>query len=894
MSNFAGQISDAARRWPDRVAIERVAADGTIDAMRYRELEALAGRIGGWLQAEGFTAGDRVAILADNDARWIAAYLGALRIGAVAVPLDTAYKAAQVATVLENSGARLLFTTQRYLMTAREGAARMAAAPRLVLLGGEAEGARPAPPVAPVAGDDMAVMLYTSGTTADPKGVVLTHANLEAERRAAFAVVRVDEHDAILGVLPLFHALAQMANLLLPLAVGARVVFLETISSSSLVGALGSRGITIVACVPQFFYLIHQRVMTEAGKKGAVARGFLRSVVATNRWLRDRTGWNPARRILHRIHAPLGDKMRLFVTGGSRFDPAIGRDLYGMGFTILNAYGLTETSGGATIVRPNDRFNASVGQPLPGVEIKILREAGDHDGEVLIRGPIVMREYFGRPDATREALHDGWLHTGDLGRLDDRGRLFITGRKKEIIVLSSGKNLYPEELEAHYRQSAFIKELCILGVSRPGEPASERLHAVVVPDEEALRARGIVNVKELMRFEIEGLSVQLPAHKRILGYEISMTPLLRTTTGKIRRHEIQKRVEQRAANTETTERPISEADAEWSASPENAPALALIRRRLDRESIHPDANLELDLSLDSMERVELLTVLEQQRGVRVNPETRATIFTVRQLVEAVRAASPAGDSRMDAAGAVRADDELPWNALLASTTDLDIAAHLGRHRPLRDVFFFVLVRTIALLTRPFVRYRHEGARTLPKEGPFILSPNHQAYVDPFYLAAALPFRVFRQLFFVGAAEYFEGRFTRWFARTVNLVPVDPDANLVTAMQAGAAGLRLKKILVLFPEGERSIDGELKKFRKGAAILSAHLDAPIVPVGLDGLFELWPRGRSFNWRLLKPWRRHRVNLSFGGLIQAERGRYAEATAALRAAVEKLFNRLRSRG
>ena len=249
---------------------------------------------------------------------------------------------------------------------------------------------------------------------------------------------------------------------------------------------------------------------------------------------------------------------------------------------------------------------------------------------------------------------------------------------------------------------------------------------------------------------------------------------------------------------------------------------------------------------------------------------------------------------MDAAGAVRADDELPWNALLASTTDLDIAAHLGRHRPLRDVFFFVLVRTIALLTRPFVRYRHEGARTLPKEGPFILSPNHQAYVDPFYLAAALPFRVFRQLFFVGAAEYFEGRFTRWFARTVNLVPVDPDANLVTAMQAGAAGLRLKKILVLFPEGERSIDGELKKFRKGAAILSAHLDAPIVPVGLDGLFELWPRGRSFNWRLLKPWRRHRVNLSFGGLIQAERGRYAEATAALRAAVEKLFNRLRSRG
>ena len=158
--------------------------------------------------------------------------------------------------------------------------------------------------------------------------------------------------------------------------------------------------------------------------------------------------------------------MRLLVTGGSKFDPAIGRDLYGLGFTILNAYGLTETSGGATIMRPGDRFTTSVGQPLPGVEIRILlpdadgRDAGDDDddanddGEVLIRGPIVMREYFNRPDATAEALQDGWLHTGDLGRLDAEGRLYITGRKKEIIVLSSGKNLYPEEIEAHYRQVA--------------------------------------------------------------------------------------------------------------------------------------------------------------------------------------------------------------------------------------------------------------------------------------------------------------------------------------------------------------------------------------------------------------------------------------------------------
>jgi long-chain acyl-CoA synthetase len=166
-----------------------------------------------------------------------------------------------------------------------------------------------------------------------------------------------------------------------------------------------------------------------------------------------------------------------------------------------------------------------------------------------------MREYFNRPDATREALQDGWLHTGDLGRLDDKGRLYITGRKKEIIVLSSGKNLYPEEIEAHYRKSIFIKELCVLGLSRPGEPSAERLHAVIVPDEDVMRAKGVVNLKELLRFEIESLSVQLPAHKRILSYDIWMEPLPRTTTGKIRRHEIQRRLRDHASEPARTRSP---------------------------------------------------------------------------------------------------------------------------------------------------------------------------------------------------------------------------------------------------------------------------------------------------------------------------------------------------
>jgi long-chain acyl-CoA synthetase len=648
--------------------------------------------------------------------------------------------------------------------------------------------------------------------------------------------------------------------------------------------------------VPQFFYLIHTRITSEALKKGSLARGFLRAAIAANVRLRDLTGLNPGKLLFGRIHRTLGARMRLFVTGGSKFDPAISRDLYGLGFTILNAYGLTETSGGATIVRPGDRFNTSVGQPFPGVEIRILpRDSntdqdsdGLDDGEVLIRGPILMREYFNRPDATAEAVQHGWLHTGDLGRLDDQGRLFITGRKKEIIVLSSGKNLYPEEIEAHYRQSVFIKELCILGSSRPGEPAAERLHAVVVPDEAVLREKGVVNLRELIRFEIESLSVQLPSHKRILTYDISLDPLPRTTTGKIRRHEIQRTLGERAAARPDEAREESAEDRAWRASEGRGDTLAFVATRLDRPDVRPDANLELDLGLDSMERVELLTMLEHRRGTRVPDAVRATIFTVRQLVEAVETAPVIATS--GETPAVDSSSELPWDTLLSAPADTEIVRDLQRPKWFFYLAYYLVLRAVGVLCKIAPGFRVDGREYIPAAGPCVISPNHQSYLDPFFLSAALPFSTVRQLFFVGATEYFQTPFSRWFARSVNLIPVDPDANLVNAMQAGAAGLRVNKILVLFPEGERSIDGDLKKLRKGASILSAHLDAPIVPVAIDGLYDLWPRGRPFNWRALFS-RRHPIRIQFGPALTVRRGAYVEGTAALREGIATMFAPMR---
>ncbi len=865
----------AATRCEARTAVE-VQRRTLLERRTYGELRALALGRAAWLANQGIAAGDRCAILADNDAWWCGAYLGILRRGAVAVPLDTNYSAEQIATIVRDAGVKVLFVNARLEAVAR-AALQSVSGVLLAGIAAEVDGEPPGTDVPQATEGDPAVILYTSGTTADPKGVVLTHANLIAERDAAFAVVPVSDADGVLGMLPLFHALAQLANLLLPFAVGARVVFLETINSGELLRALAEREITVFACVPQFFYLIHQRVLQEVDNAGGVRRMLFKRVLSASFVLR-RLGINAGPLLFGRVHSLLGPRIRLFITGGSRFEPAIGRDFYALGFTILQAYGLTETTGAATLTRPDEAHLDTVGRPLPGQEIRILAPTeSDLDGEIAIRGPVVMRGYFNRPEATRAAIADGWLLTGDLGRFDSAGRLRITGRRKEVIVLSSGKNIYPEEVEAQYMRSQFIKEICVLGLANAGEPAAERLFAVVVPDADLLRQRRIANAGDLLRFEIEGRSIHLPPHKRVLGYEIWFEPLPRTTTGRLKRHEIERRVKEarrvKAVANEPSIEPVWEGDAHARG------AADVIRARARGRAVAPGANLELDLGLDSMERVELLTELEQRFGVRVTPERAHEILTVEQLIEAVR---PGGGAR---GGTVV---EPSWDLLLR---DPSVAATPGvatpsARRPLAVPALFAISRLLRLLLGPGTVI---GRENLPRGGPYIISPNHQGYLDPFILCAALPYRVFRLLFFVGAAEYFETPLTQWLARKINLLPVDPDANLISAMQASAAGLQQGRILVLFPEGERSIDGSVKRFKKGAPILAQHLAVPIVPVAIRGAFELWPRNRPLNWRALLPWSRHRVRVAFGPPLRFDRSSdYGDSAGRLREEVETIWS------
>ena len=913
MPTFYDRFVECSERWPNNVALELQRHDH-IESVTYTELHRMAESVGRWITEQGFAHGSRLAILADNHPRWVAAYLGIIASGCVAVPLDTALHDDQVSKLLKNSGTSAVFCDAKHVPIVRPAADELELGIVLMdpdrMTGYSANdqwlGNLPAifndgpGKFKPAASqnDDLASLLYTSGTTADPKGVMLTHANFLGEVEAVFNWVDIGPNDALLGVLPLFHVLALMANLLLPLVKGSRVVYLETLNTTELMRALGERNITAFAVVPQFYYLIHERIFQEVKKRGAVTRKLFAAMVVLNRLLR-KIGINAGRIFFRKIHDTLGPKMRYLATGGSRFDPAIMRDFHDLGIDILQALGLTETTAAIYVNSPNDIVIGSCGTAMKGVEGKIVDPLAQEDGgpavgELAVRGAVVMKGYWNRPDATAAVLRDGWLFTGDLGYFDSGGHLFLTGRKKEVIVLSNGKNVYPEEIEAHYLKSPIIKELAVMGLEgKPGE-GGDRLHAVIVPDFDKLRERKIVNAKEAIRFDIEGLAPKIASTKRIGSYEIWQEDLPRTTTRKIKRFEVEKRVRanqsKKAADDGAlpTDKPLTAEETAWLDQPDVQRGLKIIREaaRSSPQILRPTLSLDLDLGFDSMQRVELLSRLEEALGGNLEESQLTEIYSVRDLIDAVlqSAATGAGrpGSHVTFAG---------WKAILAEDPDDPDVLRLAHPSRVNDAFWYLVTRIMQMIERDRFHLKVSGLEKLPLSGPYIISSNHQSYLDPLVLASVLPPEVFFRAFAVGTSDIFGKGFMRRLARSIKTVVVDPDANLVPAMRAGSFGLRHGMALVLYPEGERSIDGTPKVFKKGAAILSIHLQVPIVPVAIEGFYDAWPRNQKF--RGLAP-----LRMAFGDPIlpppesEASEAIYEKFTADVKACIVQMWEKLRT--
>jgi len=864
--SFCQRVVDASSIRPDKVAMMVIEPKG-MQSVSFGSMLAQVRSIAYRLIQEKIAIGDRVALIGENHPNWAIAYLGIIYRGAVVTPLDPAATTQALATFLKGSEAKLAFVSPASVDKFRAACEQTGSNIPAVALGSLtqpdglarfedwAETPTPkefneAPP--PAKAEDLAVLMFTSGTTGAPKAVPLTHGNIYAESDKIQEVMRISDQEVVLSLLPLFHAYSQIVNLWLATIVGARVVYLTELSSAVIERGLRESGATALVGVPRLWYLFHKKIFDALHGRPVPVRILFRVMLALNGWLRDWFGLNAGRFFFKPVHRSFGGKLRLAVSGGASFDENVARDFHRLGFTILQGYGLTETSGAATVTRFEDNKIGSVGTPLNGVEVRIDEPDADGIGEVLIRGPVVMSGYYQNPEANREAFTtEGFFRSGDLGRFDKRGHLYIVGRKKDVIKLPSGKNVFPEDVEAYYEQSPLVNEVCVLGVKDATSQfkRAEKLCAVVVPNFEYLKTQHIGNAREWVVWELENLGRELPEYQRVHDFVLRAESLPRTTTRKIRRFELQNQLEALRKEQGNGRAPkglvLSDADRALMDSPAGRATIAAVRQHLHDIELQPTMNFEINLALDSLARAECFASVEQTLGIELTPEELSTIQTVRELVQTANAKVGGEPSTSVLSGA-----GFHWHDVLEETHGLPEIKQLLKPKPALALLAYVVLRLIYFAARMLFHLEVRGRDTLTQlEPPYLICPNHQSYIDPFLVCSTYPRQVLQNTFHVGASMYFTNSVMAQLARLINVVPIDPDLQLLRAMRAGGAGLRAKKILNIYPEGQRSFDGKLHEFKKGAAILATELKLPIVPVALDGTYRIWPR-KSWRFRLAK--------------------------------------------
>ena len=910
---FCQRVVAAASIRSDKVAMMVIGPDGA-ESITFGSMLARIRSIAYRLSQEKIAFGDRVALIGENHPNWAIAYLGIIYRGAVVTPMDPAATIQALGAFLKGSEAKLAFVSPASVEKFRAaceliGSNIPAVALRpltqpdgLARFENWAETPTPkefneAPP--PARADDLALLMYTSGTTGAPKAVPLTHGNIYAESDKVEEVMRISDQEVVVSLLPLFHAYSQIVNLWLATTVGARVVYLTELSSAGIERGLRESGATALVGVPRLWYLFHKKIWDSVRARSWPLRTLFQIMLAGNGWLREWFGLNAGRWLFKPIHQSFGGKLRLAVSAGASFDEDVARDFHSLGFTLLQGYGLTETSGAATVTRFDDNKIGSVGTPLNGVEVKIDQPNEEGIGEVLIRGPIVMSGYYQNPEANSEVFtSDGWFRSGDLGRFDKQGHLYIVGRQKDVIKLPSGKNVFPEDVEAHYERSPFVSEVCVIGVRDESSQfkRAEKLRGVVVPNFEYLKAQHIGNAREWVVWELENLGRELPEYQRVHDFVLRAEPLPRTSTRKVKRFEVKSRLEElELRNGKKPEaKPVQFSEAELALMDSvagRATVAAVKQHNSDVELIHPYMHFEIDLGLDSLARTECFASVEQTLGIELDPQELSTVQKVGELVQLATSRLNGGSRSRGTVG-----PEFRWQTELAQTAEtLPDVEHLLKRKTAVVLFAYVVLRIIRIGAHLLFRMEVRGREVLDHvKPPYLICPNHQSYLDPFLVCSTYPRRVLQNIFQVGASMYFTSVFMAWVARLINVVPIDPDVQLMRAMRAGAAGLRAGKILNIYPEGQRSFDGQLYEFRKGAAILATELNLPIVPVALDGAYRIWPR-KSWRFRLAKVKIRFGEPIDMQSVVSGETDKevaYKKVTATLKQRIQQMLDEMRA--
>lgn len=786
----------------------------------YEQLSAEIRRAAADLERRGLGAGDMALICAPNTPEWVIAYLGVVYAGGVAIPLDYQASAAYLETVLEHARPRLVLTTRKRASEVDEDAASIG--DWLILDAEESDPRRWErevsgddfePPA--VSGGDLVSLLYTSGTTGTPKAVPLTHGNIAANLEALIEAGLLTEHDRVLLPLPLHHTYPFTVGLLTSLGAGACVILPAGVSGPEISRASLEADATALLAVPRLCAVLWSSIESTARSRGRVAARTFDTLLRLSDRVRRYTGLHLGKLLFRPLHRRLGKRLRLIGCGGAKLDPELERRLEALGWTVLTGYGLTETSPVLTFNRPRAMKSGSEGRPLPGVDVRVEPQEGLAHGEIHARGPNVFGGYWRDEDQTRAVFtDDGWFRTGDLGWFDDDGYLHIAGRSKEVIVLPDGKNVYPEEIEKLYSESALFREVAVL-------EHDHGLVALIVPDDDAVRKHGAMRGAELLREALEQMSPKLAPYQRVADFRITREPLPRTQLGKLKRHELEDRYVQ-AAQTSLSHEPgeLSDEDrALLETSPTREVWQWLGERFPDRE-LTLGTSPQLDLRVDSLEWVSLTLEIERRFGIALTAESVSRIVTLRDLLNEVRTAEPAGETgSTSSAPATMPDPPIPVVGTLV----------LGFAR---------------LLVRLFYRIRVKGADGLSGEAPVVFTPNHTSYLDPLAVAAALPWKRLKKTYWAGwVGKMYAGPVSRFISRATCVFPVDPDRDLAGAIKTAKLLLEQGYNVVWFPEGRRSPDGELESFQRGIGLLLEEADADVVPTAIRGAYEAWPRDRT---------------------------------------------------
>ena len=742
----------------------------------------------------GSMGAEKIAIFSENRPEWIYALYSGWKNHSAVVPIDYFSTAEEVSYILKDCKPEVIFTSTSCEKVLSEAVVRAGYNPEIFVMDSINEPSDDEAKVdlAEFDNDDTMLIIYTSGTTGNPKGVMLTKGNILANLLAVTKDVPIyTPYERMLVLLPLHHIFPLLGTIVAPLYVGATIALSPSMSGDDIMKTLQDNKVTLILGVPRLYSVIRKGIRDKINKS-IIAKLLFAVAAKVN-------SQSFSRKIFAKVHERFGGHVKQMICGGAAFDTAVASDYKTLGFEVLEGFGMTEAAPMITFTRPGKVKIGSPGQALPANEIKII------DGEICAKGPNIMKGYYNRPDETGQVLIDGWLHTGDLGYLDEEGFLFVTGRRKEIIVTSNGKNINPEEVEFKLGEIDLVQEAGIF-------LKDDHLHAVIFPNLQVIHEKGISNLDEVFTWDvIDAYNKKVSPYKKITSFNLVNEPLPRTRLSKLKRFMIPDLAGTSRRKTDNSNEP-------------NFDEYGILRKFLSEHkgiSVAPNDHLEIDIGMDSLDKVTLQVFIENTFGILFKDEDFARYATVDKLAEYIQAAKTKSIV-----------EEINWGEILKEKISIKLPESWYTFSIFKVVskFFFKI----------YFRYKVEGNKKLP-DGPMIIAPNHQSFFDALFVGISLKNKLFRRTYFYAKEKHVANKLLKFVADKHNIIVMDINKELKQSLQKMASVLKKGKNIIIFPEGTRTMNGQLGKYKKTFAILSRELNIPVVPVSIKGAFEALPKG-----------------------------------------------------